>query len=93
MAEDSSGTNTPTPGFVLPGLRCGVEMALVGTIVLLIGLPTEEPYGWESSSSRRGGNDSGRRAIGRHSGADRYAQGSPTRTTPLTGSGDRPGYM
>lgn len=42
MSDQGSGT-TPSPGFVLPGLRCGVEMALVGIIVGLAGLPAEEP--------------------------------------------------
>lgn len=40
---DRSQDSTPAPGFVLPGLRCAMEMALVGTIVALLGLPTDEP--------------------------------------------------
>lgn len=43
MAKNASGSKTPSPGFVLPGLRAGAEMALVGIIVALVGLPTEDP--------------------------------------------------
>ncbi len=43
MAKNASGSETPSPGFVLPGLRAGVEMALVGIIVALVGLPAREP--------------------------------------------------
>ena len=43
MAKNAAGSETPSPGFVLPGLRAGVEMALVGIIVALIGLPAREP--------------------------------------------------
>ncbi|EMA29727.1 hypothetical protein [Haloarcula japonica] len=86
MAEDSSGTKTPTPGFVLPGLRCGVEMALVGTIVLLIGLPTEEPIrlGIVFLSALLAMTVILFWAVGRHMRRwIRYAQGKPTRTTPF----------
>lgn len=41
MADDES---VPSPGFVLPGIRTAVEMALVAIIVGLVGLPTEEPF-------------------------------------------------
>ncbi|WP_254271425.1 hypothetical protein [Haloarcula marina] len=40
MADSSA---LPSPGFVLPGLRCAVEMALVALVIALLGLPTEEP--------------------------------------------------
>lgn len=29
------------PDFLLPGIRCGVEMVLAGGLVLLVGLPAE----------------------------------------------------
>ncbi|WP_276272096.1 hypothetical protein [Haloarcula litorea] len=80
MPEDS----TPTPGFVLPGLRCAAEMALVGIVVALLGLPAEEPLvlGLVLLSALFGMivvlfwglNRHMRRWI-------RYAQGKPTRTT------------
>ncbi|MDS0258788.1 hypothetical protein NDI56_05200 [Haloarcula sp. S1CR25-12] len=43
MAGDTSDDSLPSPGFVLPGLRTALEMALVGTIVALVGLPAEDP--------------------------------------------------
>jgi hypothetical protein len=43
MGNNASGSKTPSPGFVLPGLRAGTEMALVGIIIALIGLPTQDP--------------------------------------------------
>ncbi|WP_262177845.1 hypothetical protein [Haloarcula laminariae] len=43
MAGDTSGDSLPSPGFILPGIRTAVEMALVATIIGLFGLPTEEP--------------------------------------------------
>ncbi|SDJ44288.1 hypothetical protein SAMN05216226_103217 [Halovenus aranensis] len=30
-----------TPGFLLPGIRCAIEMVLAGTLVLLVGLPAD----------------------------------------------------
>jgi len=36
-------TSLSSPGFVLPGIRTALEMALVGIIVGLVGLPAEEP--------------------------------------------------
>jgi len=36
-------TSHSSPGFVLPGIRTALEMALVGIVVGLIGLPAEEP--------------------------------------------------
>lgn len=35
-AEDR---DVPSPGFLVPGVRCGLEMAIVGLIVALVGLP------------------------------------------------------
>lgn len=43
MAEDTSGDSLPSPGFVLPGIRTAVEMALVATIIALVGLPAGDP--------------------------------------------------
>lgn len=43
MAEDTSGDSLQTPGFILPGIRTAVEMALVATIIALFGLPSEDP--------------------------------------------------
>ena len=34
----------PSPGFLFPGVRCALEMALVGTVVALIGLPTSNAF-------------------------------------------------
>lgn len=39
--RDNRQTADETPGFLLPGIRCGVEMGLAGSLVLLVGLPTE----------------------------------------------------
>ena len=36
-------TSLSSPGFVLPGIRTALEMALVGIIIGLVGLPAEEP--------------------------------------------------
>lgn len=43
MGSNSSEKQMPSPGFFLPGLRAGVEMALVGIIIAIAGLPTEDP--------------------------------------------------
>jgi hypothetical protein len=43
MSDDGSGDSLPNPGFLLPGIRTGVEMALVAIIIGLFGLPTEDP--------------------------------------------------
>lgn len=40
---DTSQDSLSSPGFVLPGIRTALEMALVGIIVGLIGLPATEP--------------------------------------------------
>lgn len=84
MSEETSGSKTPSPGFVLPGLRCGVEMALVGTIVLLVGLPTEEPFqlGIVLLVALLAMTVVLFWAVGRHVNQwIRYAQGKPTRNT------------
>lgn len=33
----------PPPDFLVPGIRTGLEMVIVGTIVALVGLPAEDP--------------------------------------------------
>jgi hypothetical protein len=33
-------TDIDPPGFVLPGIRCALEMVLVGALLLYVGLPT-----------------------------------------------------
>jgi hypothetical protein len=42
--ERSDTTEVPPPDFLVPGVRCALEMLLVGGIVLIVGLPTENPY-------------------------------------------------
>jgi hypothetical protein len=37
MAEDT--TSIDPPGFIVPGVRCALEMLLVGGLVLYVGLP------------------------------------------------------
>lgn len=43
MADGQSGDSLPSPGFILPGIRTALEMALVAIVIGLFGLPTEEP--------------------------------------------------
>jgi hypothetical protein len=43
MDDDGTQDTPPAPGFVLPGIRTAVEMALAGIIVGLLGLPTQNP--------------------------------------------------
>ena len=43
MGSNQSTKETPSPGFFLPGFRAAVEMALVGLIIGIVGLPAEEP--------------------------------------------------
>lgn len=43
MSEDRAGDSLPRPGFILPGIRTALEMALVATIIALFGLPAEDP--------------------------------------------------
>lgn len=33
----------PAPGYLLPAIRCGLEMAIVGLTVGLVGLPGADP--------------------------------------------------
>lgn len=37
-------TEVPPPDFLVPGIRCALEMALVGIVVLYLGLPTSNVY-------------------------------------------------
>ncbi|MEF8783285.1 MAG: hypothetical protein V5A39_09230 [Haloarculaceae archaeon] len=38
--ENASDTSdTEPPGFIVPGIRCGLEMLLVGALLLYVGLP------------------------------------------------------
>jgi len=39
MAGDESEEGIPSPDYIVPAIRCGLEMALVGSIVMLFGLP------------------------------------------------------
>jgi len=44
MAREQRGRQGATerrPGFLLPGIRCAVEMVLAGSLVLLAGLPAD----------------------------------------------------
>lgn len=41
--NSSQSREVPAPHFLLPGLRTALEMALVGLIVALIGLPATDP--------------------------------------------------
>jgi len=40
----SDTTEVPPPGFVLPGVRCALEMALVGFVILYVGLPSSNVF-------------------------------------------------
>jgi len=80
--SNQGSESTPSPGFVLPGLRCGVEMALVGIIVALVGLPTEDPLvlGLVLLTALLGMTVVLFWAVNRHVRRwVRYAQGKPTR--------------
>mgnify|MGYP000501254076 CR=1 FL=1 len=46
MASDtqSDTTEVPPPGFILPGIRCALEMLLVGATILIVGLPTSNAF-------------------------------------------------
>lgn len=37
--DDSDTTDIDPPGFILPGIRCALEMLLVGALLLYVGLP------------------------------------------------------
>jgi hypothetical protein len=42
--EQRDTTEVPPPDFLVPGVRCALEMLLVGGLVLIVGLPTTNPY-------------------------------------------------
>lgn len=46
MASDtqSDTTEVPPPDFVVPGIRCALEMLLVGATILIVGLPTSNAF-------------------------------------------------
>jgi hypothetical protein len=46
MATDSQSdtTEVPPPGFIVPGVRCALEMLLVGAVILFVGLPTSNEF-------------------------------------------------
>ena len=37
-------TEIPPPDFLVPGIRCALEMVLVGTLVLFVGLPAGNTF-------------------------------------------------
>jgi hypothetical protein len=44
MSESGAGVSeVPHPPFVFAGIRCALEMVLVGSLVLLLGLPAQNP--------------------------------------------------
>jgi len=47
-SEDSpqEPQEVPAPHFLVPGVRTGLEMALVGVIVAMIGLPATDPISY-----------------------------------------------
>jgi len=84
MAEDTSGDSLPSPGFVLPGIRTAVEMALVATVIALVGLPAADPLvlGVVLLTALVGMVVVLFWALNRHMRRwIRYAQGKPTRLT------------
>lgn len=46
MATDATTdtTEVPPPDFVVPAVRCALEMVLVGAIILYVGLPTTNAF-------------------------------------------------
>jgi hypothetical protein len=42
--DTTDTTEVPPPGFVVPGVRCALEMLLVGAAVLFVGLPTTNAF-------------------------------------------------
>ncbi|MHB9286633.1 hypothetical protein ACKVMT_06290 [Halobacteriales archaeon Cl-PHB] len=40
----SDTTEVPPPDFIWPGIRCALEMALVGFVILYVGLPATNVY-------------------------------------------------
>ena len=84
MAEDTSGDSLPSPGFVLPGIRTALEMALVATVIALVGLPAADPLvlGVVLLTALVGMVIVLFWALNRHMRRwIRYAQGKPTRLT------------
>ena len=84
MAEDTSGDSLPSPGFVLPGIRTALEMALVATVIALVGLPAADPLvlGVVLLTALVGMVVVLFWALNRHMRRwIRYAQGKPTRLT------------
>jgi len=84
MAEDTSGNSLPSPGFVLPGIRTALEMALVATVIALVGLPAADPLvlGVVLLTALVGMVVVLFWALNRHMRRwIRYAQGKPTRLT------------
>ena len=84
MAGDTSGDSMPSPGFVLPGIRTALEMALIATIIGLFGLPAEDPLvlGVVLLTALMGMVVVLFWALNRHMRRwIRYAQGKPTRLT------------
>ena len=84
MAEDTSGNSLPSPGFVLPGIRTALEMALVATVIALVGLPAADPLvlGVVLLAALVGMVVVLFWALNRHMRRwIRYAQGKPTRLT------------
>lgn len=43
MATEET-TEIPPPAFVGPGIRCALEMFMVGALILLVGLPATNPF-------------------------------------------------
>ena len=39
----ANSRSIPAPGYVIPGIRCALEMVIVATIIGLLGLPTSKP--------------------------------------------------
>ena len=42
--ERSDTTEVPPPDFLGPAVRCALEMLLVGSIIVLVGLPTTNAF-------------------------------------------------
>lgn len=42
--DASDTTEVPPPDFLVPGVRCALEMLLVGAAVLFVGLPTTNAF-------------------------------------------------
>lgn len=42
--ETTDTTEVPPPGFIVPGVRCALEMLLVAAILLYVGLPASNIY-------------------------------------------------